>query len=130
MGVVWIYLSGPLVAAASTNAAEVVYAYQIGASSAYSVVKGWFQYALISPLVLLGLAYSKGIGKRIEFYPLVFSALMLSFVGGFILNGAATEYPYIFNTIACLVAGSGLTRLYEKIQPKRKSGKAGQPSGG
>ena len=122
LGLVWIYLAGHAVLSAmGTNASEVFSASQLGISSVYDIVKGWIQYVLISPLIVVGLVFCKFDWKRLEFYPMVFSSALLSFVPGFVLNGAATEYPYIFNTIACLAAGLGLADLYERVRPQSKA---------
>ena len=122
IGLVWIYLAGHAVlSAVGTNASEVFSASQLGIGSVFAIVKGWVQYVLISPLVVLGLVFCNLGWKRLEFYPMTFSFLIMSFVPGFVLNGAATEYPYIFNTIACLTSGFGLAHLYERVRPKSKA---------
>lgn len=80
-----------------------------------SLPESWVELIFLSPLLLLGILFSGKIRKRPEFYPIVFSAIILTFTPGFLINGGATEYPYIFNAIACLPAGSGLCNIYDRL---------------
>jgi hypothetical protein len=80
-----------------------------------SLLGSWIEYSLLSPLVLIGILFAKGIRDRAEFYPMIASALILSLTPGFLYNGAATEYPYIFNTMACFPAGIGLCNIYDRL---------------
>lgn len=122
MGVLWIYLAAKGIrTAVAGTASELTSVSTLGFNPTYSIAKGWLQYILISPVVFVGMLFARGgIGKS-EFYPMVFSFLILSFVPGFVVNGAATEYPYIFNMIACLIAGVGLKTAYDKLRPKSKA---------
>jgi hypothetical protein len=45
----------------------------------------------------------------------------MSFAPGFVFNGAASEYPYIFNTLACLTAGAGLVALAGRIRLRKSA---------
>ena len=119
LGVFWIYLATRgIQSAIVVNLSEVTSTSSFGFNSLYAVAKVWIQYALIGPLVVVGILCAKGGKGRPEFYPMVFSFLILCLVPGFIQYGAGTEYPYIFNTTACLVAGVGLKIAYEKLKPK------------
>lgn len=122
IGTFWIYFANKGIQSAtlasSTQAPSLSFLRLI---SLDSVAKGWLQYFLISPLVVVGLLFARGSRGKPEFYPLVFSFLILSLVPGFWVNGAATEYPYIFNTISCLIAGVGLKTMYDKFRPKSKA---------
>ena len=121
LGVIWIYLATKgIQSAIITNTSEVTFSSYLGISSIYSILEGWIQYALISPLVLIGILIERGGRRRPEFFVMVFSFLILSFVPGFVINGAATQYPYIFNTVACITAGSGLNTLYQRFSSHRK----------
>ncbi len=114
--VLWIFFASTLqsvIVGSSSEAAVISY---LAISSIASIPKSWIEFLAISPLVLIGFIFAEHKRERIEFYPLVLSFVILSVTPGFIINGGATQYPYIFNTLACLPAGAGLTRLYAKVR--------------
>lgn len=80
-----------------------------------SLLGSWVEFIFLSPLLLLGILFSGKIRERPEFYPIVFSAIILTFTPGFLVDGGATQYPYIFNAVACLPAGSGLCNIYDRL---------------
>jgi hypothetical protein len=122
LGVVWVYLSlHTLQSAVSFNATGLASAYYLSMSSLTSVVRAWIEYIIISPLVVLGLVLARGGTKTNAFLPMISYFVITCFVPGFVINGSATEYPYIFNTIACLIAGPGVIIAYRKLLPKSKA---------
>lgn len=114
-GLALIYFVTGIQSAVVGSASVVASISLFDASFLSSAVVSWLQYTLLSPLIVVGLVFAKEKASRLEFYPMVSSILILSLTPGFIGNGAATEYPYIFNTIACVVAGTGLAALASRL---------------
>lgn len=116
----WLFFSGVTQQERMINPSEFSSITYHGASLLPSIARGWLQYALISPLITLGLILSKGARSRIEFYPILASFVSTSLAPGFVINGAATQYPYILNTLACVPSGFGLVKAYCVLKRNRK----------
>ena len=118
-GLVWISLSTGIPSAAAGGSSNVLSIFAYATGGLPSMLVGWAQYRLISPMVVVGLLFCRSRRSRPELFPGLFSIAILTLTPGFILNGAASEYPYIFNGIACLMAGSGLVALAQRVGFKK-----------
>jgi hypothetical protein len=117
---IWIYLAVGIQTAVTANIAGFVSDSSFGFNSIGLTGIAWVEYVLLSPLVVAGVIVAGGIRARAEFYPGVFSVVVLSLTPGFIVNGAASEYPYILNSIFCVIAGVGLVRIARKLNLGRR----------
>jgi hypothetical protein len=114
-GAMFISIASGISNSVAFNASAVTSIPRFDVSLFSSLPESWLEFFLLSPLVLVGMVFSSRMKGRPEFFPLVFSAAILSLTPGFLFNGAATEYPYIFNTVACVPAGQGLCNLYSRL---------------
>jgi hypothetical protein len=114
-GATFISITSGIGNSVAFNASAVTSIPKFDVSLFSSLPESWLEFFLLSPLVLAGMVFSSRMKGRPEFFPLVFSAAILSLTPGFLFNGAATEYPYIFNTVACIPAGQGLCNLYSRL---------------